>query len=125
MTETHHGCPVVHTDYRGDRPIFEHYALLDAEREQAPVLWNDSTKHPFWMVTRYDHVTEALRMTDVFSNEVINALQPWMAVKFLPQNLDGPEHLNLRRVPHPPVASAPARESEPVVLEAAPRLRQQ
>jgi cytochrome P450 len=117
MTQTHGGCPVVHTDYRGDRPIFEHYGLLDAEREQAPVLWNDSTKHPFWMVTRYEHVTEALRMPEVFSNEVINALQPWMAVRFLPQNLDGPEHLNLRRVLNRWFAPAAVRKIEPFVLE--------
>src|SRR4051794_24306665 len=92
------GCPVTSNDYRGNRPAFEHYALLDAERERAPFLWNDSTRHPFWMVTRYEHVHEALRMPEVFSNEVINALNPYMAVRFLPQNLDPPEHTRVRKV---------------------------
>ncbi len=32
------GWPVIHTDYRVDRPIFEHYALLDTDRETAPFL---------------------------------------------------------------------------------------
>ena len=44
------GCPVVHTDYRVDRPVFEHYALLDADREAGPFLRAEFTPVPFWMV---------------------------------------------------------------------------
>lgn len=114
--ETFRGCPVTHTDYRDDRPVFEHYGLLNAEREQAPFLWNDSTKHPFWMVTRFEHVREALRMPEVFSNQVINALQPWMAVRFLPQNLDGPEHIAMRKVLNRWFSPAAIRRLDPLAV---------
>ena len=113
--QTYRDCPVVHSDYRGDRPIFGHYESLDAEREIAPFLWNVSTKHPFWMVTRFEHVHAALRMPDVFSNDVINALQPKMAVKFLPQNLNGAEHTKLRRVLNRWFSPAAVRRMEPLL----------
>lgn len=112
----HRGCPVSHTDYRVDREALTHYELLDAEREGAPFWWNDAAKHPFWMVTRFEHVHEALRMPEVFSTEVINSLQPWMAVKFLPQNLDGPEHIAMRRVLNRWFSPAAVRRMEPLVL---------
>ncbi len=110
------GCPVSHTDYRLDRPIFEQHRLLDIEREQAPFLWNESGRHPFWMVTRFDHVAEALRMPEVFSNDVINALQPWMKIQFLPQNLNGEPHRDLRRVLNRWFSPTAVRRMEPTVI---------
>src|SRR6266850_2047588 len=46
-------CPIMHTDYRVDRPVLEHRARLSADREAQPFYWNDSTEHGFWMVTRF------------------------------------------------------------------------
>ena len=56
------GCPVSHTDYTIQRPLLETYELLNAERERGPFLWNDSRPRPFWMITDYEHVLEALQM---------------------------------------------------------------
>ncbi len=39
------GCPITHTDYRVERPIFGHYAQLNAEREQSDFLKNDKRLH--------------------------------------------------------------------------------
>jgi cytochrome P450 len=89
---------VSHTDYRNDGPMLSHYAMVAREREAAPFYLNDATSRPFWMITRYEHVLEAINMPDVFSNRVSNALSPDRAVRFMPNNLDGDEHLRLRRV---------------------------
>ena len=97
------GCPVSHTDYTVARPLFETYALLNAEREQGPFLINDSRRHPFWMITEYGHVLEALQTPEVFSNEVINALTPEHTVDLLPQ------------VSRPAPAHGDAPGAEPVV----------
>jgi cytochrome P450 len=109
-------CPVVHTDYSIERPIFETYELLNSDREQAPILWNDSTKIPFWMVTEYDHVVEALQMPDVFSNDVLSALTPEHTIDLLPQYLNPPEHTTMRRVLNRWFAPAAVRRLEPQVL---------
>ena len=110
------GCPVSHTDYTIQRPLFETYELLSAERERGPFLWNDSRPRPFWMITDYEHVLEALQMPDVFSNEVINAVAPEHTFDLLPQYLDPPEHTAMRRVLNRWFAPAAVRRLEPLVL---------
>jgi cytochrome P450 len=114
--ETFRGWPVVRTDYRVDRPVFEHYALLDADRETAPFLRAEFTPVPFWMVTRHEHVLEALQMPDVFGNEVVNAMDPRMDIELLPQVLNPPEHTKLRRVLNRWFSPAAVRRLEPLVL---------
>ncbi len=118
MTETSKasGCPVSHTDYTVERPLFETYELLNAERERGPFLWNDSRLRPFWMITDYQHVLEALQMPDVFSNEVVSALNPGHMFDLLPQQLDPPEHTAQRRVVNRWFAPAAVRRLEPLVL---------
>lgn len=121
MTETTRaaGCPVSHTDYRVERPLFETYELLDAEREQGPFLWNDATGQPFWMITEYDHVVEALQMPDVFGNEVLSALAPDHTIDLLPQYLNPPEHTTMRRVLNRWFSPAAVRRLEPLVISRA------
>jgi cytochrome P450 len=110
------GCPVVHTDYRIDRPAFEHYTLLDADREAGPFLRAEFTPVPFWMVTRYEHVLEALQLPDVFGSEVINAMDPRMDIEVLPNVLNPPEHTKMRRVLNRWFSPAAVRRLEPLVL---------
>lgn len=110
------GCPVVHTDYRVDRPVFEHYALLDADREAGPFLRAEFTPVPFWMVTRYEHVLEALQRPEVFGSEVINAMDPRMDIEVLPNVLNPPEHTKMRKVLNRWFSPAAVRRLEPLVL---------
>jgi cytochrome P450 len=118
MTETMKasGCPVSHTDYTVERPLFETYEVLNAERDDAPFLWNDTRPKPFWMITEYDHVVEALQMPDVFSNDAISALTPEHTIDLLPQYLNPPEHTTMRRVLNRWFAPAAVRRLEPLVL---------
>lgn len=116
MTETIASCPVSHNDYRLARPLLSNFELLNAEREQSPFLWNDGADYPFWMVTRYEHVLEALQMPDIFSNEISNALSPKRPVKFQPNNLTAFEHVRLRKVLNRWFAPAAVRHIEPLVV---------
>jgi len=110
------GCPVIHTDYTVERPLFETCALLDSDRERAPFLLNDSRRTPFWMVTEYEHVIEALQMPEVFGNEVLSALTPEHTIDLLPQYLNPPEHTTMRRVLNRWFSPAAVRRLEPQVL---------
>jgi cytochrome P450 len=96
--ESHGGCPVVHTDYRPNRPFGTYFELLDDERELSPVLCNDATGDPYWMIQRHDHVLEAFQNTEVFSNQVVQAINWRDAIFFLPNQVDNPEHADLRRL---------------------------
>lgn len=108
------GCPVVHTDYRLDRPAFQTYELLNAERELAPAVWNDSTEHGFLMVGRYDDVTQLLKETDTLVNDNVNAFDPNMSIPLLPNSLNPPEHNKLRRVLNPFFSPAAVKRLEPL-----------
>jgi cytochrome P450 len=110
------GCPVTHTDYRVDRPIFDTYTRLNAEREQSDFLLNDSTDVPFYMVQRFEHVLEAMQMPAVFSNDVVNALNPFDIVRFLPNNLNPPDHTRMRKVLNRWFSPAAVRRIEPQVI---------
>jgi cytochrome P450 len=112
-------CPITHTDYRVERPLFGHYAQLNEERERSDFLLNDSTKDPFFMIQRYDHVLEAMQMPEVFSNEIVNALDPFMEVRFLPNNLNPPEHTRMRKVLNRWFSPAAVRRIEPLVIQRA------
>jgi cytochrome P450 len=118
MTETtqSRGCPVIHTDYTVERPLFETYELLNSDRALAPFLLNDSRNTPFWMITEYDYVLEALQMPDVFGNEVLSALTPEHTIDLLPQYLNPPEHTTMRRALNRWFAPKVVRRLEPLVL---------
>ena len=117
--ESRGGCPVVHTDYRHDRPAFTTYPLLNAEREIAPAVWNDSTEHGFLMVGRYDDVTALLKEHETLVNDNVNAFDPHMEIDLLPQSLNPPEHTKLRRVLNPFFAPAAVKRLEPLAEERA------
>lgn len=114
--EEYRGCPVVHTDYRVDRPIFQTFALLNEERELAPILRNESAGTPFWMVSRYDQVKEVLQTPDIFGNEIITALNPDLGLRLLPQHLNPPEHGEVRKLVNPWFSPSAVRRLEPVAV---------
>jgi cytochrome P450 len=94
----------------------ETYSLLNADRDRAPFLLNDSTRHQFWMITEYDHVLEALQLPEVFGNEVLSALTPKHTFDLLPNYLNPPEHTAMRRVLNRWFSPAAVRHMEPLVL---------
>ncbi len=94
-------CPVAHTDYRIDRPAFETYGLLNADRELGRAVWNDSTEYGFLMVSRYDDVVEMLRDTDTLRSDCVNSFDPHMTIPLLPNSLNPPDHNKLRKVLNP------------------------
>ena len=69
-------CPVTHTDYTGCTPVHGHYDLLNADREKARFLYNDSTTRGFYMLQRYDDVQEGFRQHDQWTTAVRSALRP-------------------------------------------------
>ncbi len=115
-------CPVVHTDYRMDRPAFTTIPQLGEERELAPAVWNDSTDYGFLMVQRYDDVMELLKQTDVLVSDNVNAFDPQMEIPLIPNALNPPEHTKVRRVLNPFFSPAAVKRLEPLARERAKSL---
>jgi cytochrome P450 len=113
VTKDTGGCPIIDTDFRHDQPLFWAYESLDALREQSPIVWNTSAKG-FWMVNRYDDIKEAFRMDDVFTNTKVNAFDPDMELRLLPQNLTGEEHRKYRAVLNPWFSPGGVKRMDPL-----------
>jgi cytochrome P450 len=106
-------CPVTEVDFRVDRPVFSNYTELNVLREQAPISWNRSAKG-FWMINRYEEVKEAFRMDDVFTNDRVNAFDPDMALRLLPQTLNGEEHRKFRALLNPWFSPGAVKRMDPL-----------
>jgi cytochrome P450 len=106
-------CPVVDVDYRVDRPFFWTYSSLDSVREHAPISWN-STGKGYWMVNRYEEVKEGLRLAEVFRNDKVNAFDPDMELRLLPQTLNGDEHIKFRNLLNPWFSPGAVKRLDPL-----------
>ena len=117
MTQTHRGCPVSHTDYTGHAPLHQHYAMLDADREQDRFLFNDTTERGFFMLQRYDDVQAGFQQHETWTTAVRSALRPETGEPLLPQDLNGQPHVKLRRILNQFFAPAAVRRMEPMAKQ--------
>lgn len=117
MTETHRGCPVSHTDYKSETELYGHYALLDRDREKGRFLFNDTTDRGFFMLQRYDDVQEGFQQHATWTTDVRSAINPALGERLLPQDLNGQEHVKLRRILNQFFAPAAVRRLEPMAVE--------
>ncbi|GAA1541138.1 cytochrome P450 [Nocardioides humi] len=114
------GCPVNHTDFTPAKPALSYWKLLDDLREEAPIMWNDAHGVGFWMVQRHDQVLEVMQQPKLFSNDVIQAINPREdAIYFLPNMLNAPEHNDMRRLLNRWFSPAAVRKAEPLMVERA------
>jgi cytochrome P450 len=112
MTDTKRGCPVSHTEYGEDSELYQHYALLDAERESARFHFNDTRPRGFWMLQRYEDVLEGFQKHAVWTTHARSALNPESGIALLPQDLNGQDHVKMRRVLNPFFSPAAVKRME-------------
>ncbi|WP_244928922.1 cytochrome P450 [Nocardioides sp. W7] len=116
--QSHRGCPVVHTDYTQETEVFGHYALLDPDREKSRFLFNDTTDRGFFMLQRYDDVREGFQQHATWTTAVRSALRPGSSnERLLPQDLNGQEHVKMRRILNQYFAPAAVRRMEEMATE--------
>jgi cytochrome P450 len=96
LEETPQGvCPVLpYSEVTARGAAFSHYALFDEMREKSAFYRGDTAD--YWMFTRGDMIREALGTPDLFSNSSIIHLDPDPSFRWIPENLDPPEHTDWR-----------------------------
>ena len=90
------GCPVIHFDYSHERPVGEYSRQLDALRDQAPLMWNESGS--YWIATRAALIREIFQSPTVFNNDSISPGDPDPAYKWIPSNINPPQHVQFRQI---------------------------
>ena len=94
------GCPVIHRDFAPERPAGCHWDEADELREQSPVFFN-AFAQGYWIFTRHDAVRDIYKTPELFSSESITPWQPDPIYRFVPTQIDAPDHIKYRRIVNP------------------------
>ncbi|MGZ4173654.1 MAG: cytochrome P450 [Solirubrobacteraceae bacterium] len=94
------GCPVMHRDFSGSQAAGCHWRLAEELREASPLYFNTFAQG-YWVFTRYDAVRDMYKSPEIFSSESITPWQPDPIYRFVPTQIDPPDHIQYRRILNP------------------------
>jgi cytochrome P450 len=94
------GCPVMHQDFAPEQAAGCHWELGDELRESSPVYFNTFAQG-YWVFTRHDAVRDIYKTPELFSSESITPWQPDPIYRFVPTQIDAPDHIKYRRIVNP------------------------
>jgi cytochrome P450 len=115
------GCPVFHQDFSEPQPLGCHWALADRLREQGPLYFN-SFAQGYWIFTRHDAVKDIYKNPEIFSSESITPWEPEPVYRFVPTQIDPPNHIKYRRILNPWFSPRRIDEMEPMIRAICRRL---
>jgi len=114
-------CPVVHLDFSAPKPFGCHWQQAAELREAGAAYFNEFAQG-YWIFTRHDAVRSIYKETDIFSSESITAWEPDPIYRFIPTQVDPPEHIKYRRILNPWFSAAAMAERAPRMKEICNRL---
>ena len=91
------GCPVIHLDASPPLEAGSHWEKANELREQSPTFFNTHAQG-YWVFTRYDEVREMYQHPEIFSSESITPWDPEPAYRFVPTQIDPPDHAKYRQL---------------------------
>ncbi|RZL83665.1 MAG: cytochrome P450 [Rhodococcus sp. (in: high G+C Gram-positive bacteria)] len=95
-TESTGTCPVMNFNHYQEMPFGEKIDLYDGLRDEAPVIRNEFA-NGHYIVTRYDDILSVYQEPETFSNQAVTVFNPNPTYRWIPEMLDGDEHLQWRR----------------------------
>ena len=102
-------------DYTGDADLWAdpwgHWDVLRERHRFARTTAGMAA--PTWVLTRYDDIHEALQNPEVFSSRSVTPPDPEGAHRWIPEELDPPEHAPYRQILTPFFTPAAMRDLEP------------
>jgi cytochrome P450 len=115
------GCPVIHLDVAPALPAGSYLRKADELREESPAFFN-SYGPGYWIFTRYDEVRDIYRDPDLFSSESITPWEPEPVYRFIPTQIDRPDHVQYRRILNPWFSPDAVNRITPVARDLCRRL---
>jgi len=107
-------CPVMHQDFAPEQAAGWHWDLGDQLRETSPVYFNTFAQG-YWVFTRHDAVRDIYKTPDLFSSESITPWQPNPIYRFVPTQIDAPDHIKYRRIVNPWFSPRAMEAAEPAM----------
>jgi cytochrome P450 len=91
------GCPVVNVEVFAPMEAGSYWRKADELRETSPRFFN-TLAQGFWMFTRHEQVREIYQNPDLFSSESFTPWEPEPVYRFVPTQIDPPQHQKYRQV---------------------------
>ena len=91
------GCPVIHLDASAPLEAGAHWEKANELRETSPTFFNTHAQG-YWVFTRYDEVREMYQHPEIFSSEAITPWDPEPVYRFVPTQIDPPDHAKYRQL---------------------------
>ena len=115
------GCPVMHRDFSQAQVAGCHWQQADELRESSPLYFNTAARG-YWVFTRYDAVRDMYKNPDLFSSASITPWEPDPIYRFVPTQIDPPDHIGYRRILNPWFSPRAVDAAEPRLRELCRRL---
>jgi cytochrome P450 len=94
------GCPVMHRDFAPAGPAGCYWDLAKELRDGSPVYFNTFAQG-YWVFTRHDAVKDIYKTPEIFSSESFTPWEPNPVYRFVPTQIDAPDHIKYRRILNP------------------------
>ena len=91
------GCPVVHVGVFAPEEAGTYWRKADELREGSSRYFN-TLAQGFWMFTRHEQVREIYQNAELFSSESFTPWEPEPVYRFVPTQIDPPQHQKYRQV---------------------------
>ena len=95
------GCPVMHHDFSKTRELGAYWDLANELRESCPHFYNKHEDGGYWVFTRHEAVKDMYKTPEIFSSESITPWEPDPIYRFVPTQVDAPDHIKYRRILNP------------------------
>ena len=115
------GCPVMHVEVAPPAPAGTYWDRADELRETSPAVFN-SLEQGFWMFTRYEQVRDMYQQPELFSSESITPWEPEPVYRFVPTQIDPPDHIKYRQILNPWFSPGAVNRIEPTARDICRRL---
>ncbi len=114
-------CPEVHADFSAALEAGSHWRLANEYRELGPTLRN-TMGQGYWIFTDHQRVRDMYRHPEIFSSESITPWEPDPLYRFVPTQIDPPDHVKYRQILNPWFSPGSVDRAEPAAREICRRL---
>lgn len=115
------GCPVIHLDVAPALEVGSYWRKADELRETSQAFFNTMAQG-YWMFTRYEQVRDIYQHPELFSSESITPWEPEPVYRFVPTQIDPPDHSKYRQLLSRWFAPAAVNQAGPATREICRRL---
>jgi cytochrome P450 len=111
------GCPVLNHDFSKSRELGAYWALANDLRESCPHFYNKYADGGYWVFTRHDAVRDIYKTPEIFSSASITPWEPDPIYRFVPTQVDAPDHIKYRRILNPWFSPKAMEAAAPMMRE--------